>query len=254
MSRLLPYTAFASHYDSITGIRGLRSYAPSYQELIKRCELSPPGLVLDVACGTGLWARRLAVYGWRVVAVDRSEAMLNYAQKQCSRLPVTFIRADLRELPFAARFDLITCTYDSLNYLIRRGDLSRALLRFRWALRSSGAAVFDLNTAVAMSELWGSEPLVRRTHGAIGILTPAWNRRRQIGTLRVELFSRARGSNNLYRRVEEVHVQRAYHPETLRQLAHEAGFASLEAFDLLDGLNPVNTYTAKVVYIARPPK
>jgi ubiquinone/menaquinone biosynthesis C-methylase UbiE len=61
----------------------------------------PPGRVLDVACGTGLFARYLR---GSVVALDRSERMLKIAR---TRIPAAqLVRAGVPALPFGdATFD-----------------------------------------------------------------------------------------------------------------------------------------------------
>jgi ubiquinone/menaquinone biosynthesis C-methylase UbiE len=61
----------------------------------------PPGRVLDVACGTGLFAQYLRGY---VVALDQSERMLKLAR---SRIPTAQrVRAVVPALPFGdATFD-----------------------------------------------------------------------------------------------------------------------------------------------------
>jgi len=63
-----------------------------------------PKRVLDVACGNGAVARRLAGDGHRVVGLDLSEAELALA-------PRPAVRADATRLPFGSgSFDVVTCS------------------------------------------------------------------------------------------------------------------------------------------------
>jgi ubiquinone/menaquinone biosynthesis C-methylase UbiE/DNA-directed RNA polymerase subunit RPC12/RpoP len=66
---------------------------------------SGPGAVLDLSCGSGLMARKLAASGLflRVVAVDLSDAMLREALRRAEREGLLFdaVRADITRLPFA---------------------------------------------------------------------------------------------------------------------------------------------------------
>lgn len=55
------------------------------------------GVCLEVGCGTGIYAARLASLGWTPAGVDISSGMLGYA---IDRLPVA--QGDGRELPFAS--------------------------------------------------------------------------------------------------------------------------------------------------------
>lgn len=76
--------------------------------------------VLDVGCGTGWLAQRLARRGWRVVGLDPSAAMLARA---AGRLPV--VRGDGLRLPFAdGAFDAV-CVTAVLDFV----DDPAALLR-----------------------------------------------------------------------------------------------------------------------------
>jgi SAM-dependent methyltransferase len=69
--------------------------------------LPPPGRrTLDVGCGEGRIARRLAALGHRVVGIDGSPAMATAAATHPERAPVAV--ADAAHLPFADRsFDLV---------------------------------------------------------------------------------------------------------------------------------------------------
>ena len=67
--------------------------------------------VLDLGCGTGRHALRLAAAGANVTAVDFSEGMLARARDRAGGLPIDFRAHDLAQpLPFAdASFDRIIC-------------------------------------------------------------------------------------------------------------------------------------------------
>ena len=67
--------------------------------------------VLDVGCGTGRHAIRLAEAGASVQAIDFSPAMLERAREKASALPIVFQTHDLAQpLPFAdASFDQVLC-------------------------------------------------------------------------------------------------------------------------------------------------
>ena len=57
----------------------LRLIRPAVERLLGRVEGCR---VLDVACGNGLFARRLAAFGARVTATDVSQAMLEHARRR----------------------------------------------------------------------------------------------------------------------------------------------------------------------------
>jgi malonyl-CoA O-methyltransferase len=67
--------------------------------------------MVDVGCGTGRHALRLAAAGANVHALDFSEAMLARARTKAARLPIVFQTHDLAQpLPFADdTFDRVVC-------------------------------------------------------------------------------------------------------------------------------------------------
>lgn len=112
LTRVLPtregYDAWAAIYDG----EGNPLIALEERELAHVMG-SVAGLsVLDVGCGTGRHALRLADAGAReVVAIDFSEGMLAKARAKPGAERVTFVRHDLSErLPFPiGRFDRVLC-------------------------------------------------------------------------------------------------------------------------------------------------
>jgi SAM-dependent methyltransferase len=69
--------------------------------------LGAPSTVLDVGCGTGWFARRLAADGARVTGLDPDEEALAFA-RHTNRGRVAYVRGDARRLPFAdGAFDAV---------------------------------------------------------------------------------------------------------------------------------------------------
>ena len=84
-----------------------------------------PGRALDLGCGSGRTALWLADRGWRVTAVDFSEAALSIARQQGRN--VDWVLADVREYePETGVFDLALVLYMHLPPDERRALLGRA--------------------------------------------------------------------------------------------------------------------------------
>jgi ubiquinone/menaquinone biosynthesis C-methylase UbiE len=97
--------------------------------------------VLDVACGTGLWAARVlqAHPQQRVVGVDRSVAMLRRAARRGAGYPhVAWQAGSATALPFAsARFDVVVCA-SALHYF---DDPHAAVAEMTRVLKLAGRVV-----------------------------------------------------------------------------------------------------------------
>jgi ubiquinone/menaquinone biosynthesis C-methylase UbiE len=100
--------------------------------------------VLDVPCGFGRHAVPLARAGYRVVGVDRSEALLAEARRRAAgaRWP-KLVHADYRKLPFADEsFDAAVCLFSSLGYLGDEEDTT-VLTEVGRVLRPGGRLVIE---------------------------------------------------------------------------------------------------------------
>jgi len=98
---------------------------------------------LDVGCGTGQTALRLARRPEidRVVGLDPSPEALEHAQR---RHPFPLVRGSAVELPFAdSRFDVVTC-FDVLQH-VGPGDDRRAIAELYRVLQPGGIALVRSN-------------------------------------------------------------------------------------------------------------
>src|SRR4030042_6407587 len=107
---------------------------PQYSE--RMAELLPsvperfgvkPQMLLDLACGEGSFAVAMAKEGVQMTGVDLSPHILQLARERAKKenVSVEFLLQDIRSLPFEERFDLVTCWYDSLNYLLELENLEK---------------------------------------------------------------------------------------------------------------------------------
>jgi SAM-dependent methyltransferase len=103
------------------------------------------GDVLDVPCGFGRHTVPLAQAGFRVVGVDRSQALLAEARRRADGTAgLELIGADYRDLPLPdERFDAAVNLFSSLGYLGDEGD-TRVLSEIRRVLRPGAALVIEL--------------------------------------------------------------------------------------------------------------
>jgi malonyl-CoA O-methyltransferase len=98
--------------------------------------------VVDVGCGTGRHAVKLAIASAKVTAVDFSEAMLERARAKPGAEAVKFLQHDLADpLPFpTAAFDRVLCclVLDHIN------DLQNFFAELRRVCRESGFVIISV--------------------------------------------------------------------------------------------------------------
>jgi SAM-dependent methyltransferase len=103
--------------------------------------------ILDLACGTGGLAIELAGYGHSVHGLDSSPEMVDLAiVKSMGMDNVSFAVQDMAGFQSDGIFDIITCTFDSINYLTQPERVQAMLRRVAAALDENGLFIFDSNT------------------------------------------------------------------------------------------------------------
>lgn len=99
------FAANASRYDDSRP--PLLSDSP-LATLVDTAALTPQGLILDIATGTGRVAIPFARAGYRVIGVDRAEEMLHVLRNKAPDAAVIAVAAEGHSLPFPdARFDAV---------------------------------------------------------------------------------------------------------------------------------------------------
>ena len=135
----------------------------------------PARSVLDLGCGTGQLAAKLA--GDRnVVGVDPAAAMLDIAGRRPGGERVTWVQADARTVRLARRFDLVLLTGHAFQVFLTGDDQRAALATIAAHLAPDGRFIFDTrNPAVQAWRRWTPEPSRRRLeHPGLGAVD-AWN-------------------------------------------------------------------------------
>jgi len=107
-----------------------------------------PGRVLDLGCGPGLYAQRLARKGCECVGVDFSPASIRHAREVAAAdgLNCRYIHGDLRDRDFGRDFDLAMLIYGQFNVFPRPVAIE-ILNRVFAALVPGGRLLLELQSA-----------------------------------------------------------------------------------------------------------
>ena len=141
------YTEFAKFYDDLFDVTLYDRWAHFVVTKAKIIQKQPSEIkILDLACGTGRLAIKLAQMGFQVTGADLSEDMLTIAEQRAraANVDVPFIQTDMRNLEGLDQYDLICCFDDSLNYLIDQKDLQTTFKAVYDHLNPDGQFLFDV--------------------------------------------------------------------------------------------------------------
>lgn len=197
----------------------------------------PPVRHLDLACGTARLIQRTASFGWESVGVDLSVPMLRQARTAATRPAV--VAADLTDLPFAGQFDIATCLFDSLNFLLDETDLARAMDAASQALHDEGLFYFDIITERMVLRYFADQEW-EEDNGRFGShWTGRYDRKTRIAELDIRVN----------RRAPVLVRERVYEIEFVRRAAQEAGLTILACVDAETWEEPTDD-TERVEFVA----
>ena len=118
-------------------------FEPYAIDLAQRVATLPVTNVLELAAGTGVVTRRLAMalpQSVFIVATDLSQPMLDHAASVGTSRPVEWRQADANQLPFdKASFDVVVCQFGAMFF----PDKTRAYAEVRRVLRKGGLFLFN---------------------------------------------------------------------------------------------------------------
>jgi SAM-dependent methyltransferase len=137
-------------YDAIAELRLTGSSVEGDVEFFRASARRLGGPILDVGCGTGRVAAALALDGWPVVGIDRSEPMLALAERRRAGLAVDvaarleLAQADLTDFDLDRTFPLIVVPYRVFQFLLTPESQRSGLAALRRHLAPGGELILDL--------------------------------------------------------------------------------------------------------------
>jgi SAM-dependent methyltransferase len=211
-----------------------------------------PQTVLDLACGEGSFAITQAKQGKQVTGVDASTRMLQIARIEAAEqgVKVQFVEMDMRNLDFTGTFDLVTCWFDSLNYLLELADLEKTFQGVEQALKPGGLFIFDMNTIYGLAVLWQQPAynIQQDTSEIIEIHRPAFDYDRATATVKITAFVQ---EGQAWQRIDETHQERGYPVAQLHDLLVACGFEVLACYGSLSDLSEPELDSGRIWFVVR---
>ena len=272
------YQDYAPFYDGSGQIRFAVLMGQYLREVLERHPVAGRR-ALDLACGTGTLAIILADDTWQVLGLDNSAPMLAIARERAADAgyDIGFVEGDMRKLKIEneelkndyhtvssssrytgdhsqfsilnSQFDLVTCTYDSLNYLLAEADLARCFAGAAAALRPGGVFFADMNTRHFLEYDWGVCDVLERP-GFVQVAQSHFDPASACSTMALTGF--AGDDERGYQRFDETHIERAYAPEVVAGLLEAAGLRVEASYDCFT-FQPAHDRSQRIAWVARKP-
>jgi ubiquinone/menaquinone biosynthesis C-methylase UbiE len=226
----------------------------SYLRTLWNLRSHRPQRVLDIACGTGSIAVRLAEKGLHVVGIDLSPQMIAQARQTAEGLlshkgSVHFEVMDAAEITLPPQsFDTAVCLFDSLNYIVDPERVRSALRGIRRVLTPGGLFIFDINTRHALETCMFDQDNLHTSQRLKYIWRSTFDPATRLSTIRMRFLVSEPGRPT--REMRETHIQYAYEVDELTTWLSEAGFCGVETLAAYT-LQPLEPDTDRAFFVAR---
>jgi ubiquinone/menaquinone biosynthesis C-methylase UbiE len=196
--------------------------------------------ILDVACGTGIIALAFAKQGHSVYGIDISPEMVALAELKSSGIAnLSFGVQNMTDFKVLGEFDLVTCTFDALNYLITIDELKAMFGCVARSLRKSGLFVFDSNTNqhyVSVGKVSHNYKIGAESFNQECSYDP-------VGKKAITIFKFADGA-------EEIHQQRPYDLSELSTILSNSGLPVIRTMSWFDN-KPYSVESWRLICVAQ---
>lgn len=199
-----------------------------------------PAKILDLGCGPGLYASRLARRGHECVGIDYSPASIAYAVDNARKenLRCDYVCRDIRVAEHGTGFDLVMLIFGEFN-AFRPSDAKSILQMSRDALADGGTLLLEPHTFDAVrgsgapSWSWySSERGLFSDKPHLCLQERSWDAATSTATDRYFIVDATTGEVSVY-----AGTQQAYSDDEYRSLLAECGFENVEFFPSLTGTN-----------------
>lgn len=244
------YTGFAAVYDIFMDNVPYEEWGEYIHSLLKERGIED-GILLDLGCGTGTMTEKLADYGYDMIGVDNSEDMLELAMEKRmeSGKDILYLLQDMREFELYGTVRAIVSVCDSVNYITEPEELEEVFRLVNNYLDPEGIFIFDFNTEYKYKEILGEQTIAEDREDCSFIWDNYYYEDESMNEYELTLFIKEQDSN-LYRKYQEMHYQKAYTLDAMRELVEWSGLEFVTAYDAYTRKAPTET-SERICVVAR---
>ena len=243
------YTSFAKVYDTFMDNVPYEEWADYIEDRLKEYGIED-GLVLDLGYGTGSITEKMAEKGYDMIGVDYSGEMLEIAmeKREESGHDILYLMQDMREFELYGTVRAIISACDSVNYILDDDDLEEVFRLVNNYLDPEGIFLFDFNTEYKYKEILGNQTIAEEREECSFIWDNFYDEEEQVNEYQLTLF--VQEEEDLYRKYQEEHFQRAYTLDIIKELIEASGLIFVKAYDAYT-LEEANEYSERICVVAK---
>ena len=221
------YLGFAEVYDKFMDNVPYDEWTKYLVGLLKENGVKE-GIVAELGCGTGNITDRLKAAGYDMIGIDNSAEMLQVAAEKDS--DILYLCQDMREFELYGTAAAFVCICDGMNYILDKADLVKVFKLVNTFLDTNGVFIFDLNTIYKYENLLAENVITENRENMSFIWENYYDRR--------------------FFRFDEVHYQKGYTVDEIKEAVEEAGMEFVAVYDAFSKDAP-KPDSERVYFIAR---
>lgn len=154
------YKQFAYYYDEVVASLEYDLWLEFIEPYLKN-NMN----ILDLACGTGTFATMLKLKGFDVEGLDLSKTIIEIAKEKAkiNHIAIPFYVEDMTNFNLHKKYDVITCFFDSVNFLKTSDDITKMLNCVKKHLKPQGLFIFDIFSKTLFNE-YSKHSLIEENH------------------------------------------------------------------------------------------
>jgi SAM-dependent methyltransferase len=175
--------------------------------------------------------------------------MLTIARQKAAehQLDIPFMRGDMRDFDLQEQFDAVLCIYDSINYTVDEAELEAVFRAVSKHLVPSGLFIFDVTTERNIVQHFHGQTFSENHPDYSYTWKNMYTYHDKICRTALTFFIR---EGELFRRFEEVHIQKIFEVSTVKNLLKQTGYKMLSAYDMYT-FNRWSRHSDRINFIAR---
>lgn len=202
---------------------------------------------LELACGTGNMTLRLKASGADITAIDISPEMLSIAEEKLreKRYNVRFINQNIEDFNAGKDYGIVFSFCDGYNYILSDKVIEESFKRVFTHLSAGGYFIFDISTLWKLENILGNNTFTSVEDDCCYI----WENSYAEKSVEMYLTFFVKSGKD-YKRFDEIHYQRAYTVQEIKNLLAAAGFTEIEVYEDYSFEN-IKEDSLRAVFIAK---
>lgn len=239
------YTVLPVFYDSLNSDVNYEEYADylcSYFNV-------DGATVLDLGCGTGDISHILASRGADVTGLDASSEMLTLASHKAEKkhLRIMYTCQNMTSFATGNKYDAVISTFDCLNYLLTKADLTRAFTCVAKEMKDGGVFLFDMNGEYKFTHVYADNSYILESDNVFCAWENLYDEKTKKCDFYINIFAEEKGS---YKRYYEEQTERMFTLDEIQKSIKSAGLTLVSVSSDYIG-TPVDDSTERYYFVVK---